>query len=50
MVFGEVQSKANICIEQITRQAISEIGYDNVDVGMDYKTATIIVNIDKQSP
>lgn len=50
MVFGEISTSAEINVEQIARQAIKEVGYDSVDVGMDYKTATIIVAIDKQSP
>ena len=31
------------------RTAIKEVGYDSVEVGMDYKTATIVVAMDKQS-
>ena len=50
MVFGEISVDGDISFEQIARQAIKEIGYDSVDVGMDYKTATVIVAIDKQSP
>ena len=49
MVFGEISTSADLNIEQIVRQAIKEVGYDSVDVGMDYRTATIIVAIDKQS-
>jgi S-adenosylmethionine synthetase len=49
MVFGEITTKADLNIEQITRQAIKEVGYESFDVGIDYKTATIIVAIDKQS-
>lgn len=50
MVFGEISTSAEINIEQITRQAIKEIGYTDIAVGMDNKTATIIVAIDRQSP
>ena len=50
MVFGEITVNGEVNFEQIARQAIKEIGYDSNDVGMDYKTATIIVAIDKQSP
>lgn len=50
MVFGEITTKAEISFELVARQAIKEAGYDHVDIGMDYKTATIIVAIDKQSP
>ncbi len=50
MVFGEISTSAQINIEQVARQAIKEIGYTDVSVGMDNKTATIIVAIDRQSP
>ena len=36
-------------IEAVARNAIKEIGYDSEDVGMDYKTCNIRVNISKQS-
>jgi S-adenosylmethionine synthetase len=50
MVFGEINTTADLNFEKVARNAIKEVGYDSVDVGMDYKTATIIVAIDKQSP
>lgn len=34
----------------MARQAIKEVGYNSVELGMDYKTATVIVAIDRQSP
>lgn len=46
MVFGEVNSTAKVNIEQVTREAIKEVGYTDVEVGMDYRIATIIVAID----
>jgi len=48
-ITGEITSKSNINIEQIARNAIKEIGYDNASVDIDYKTCKIIVNISKQS-
>jgi S-adenosylmethionine synthetase len=33
----------------VARKAIKEVGYDRIEVGMDYKNATIIVAMDKQS-
>jgi S-adenosylmethionine synthetase len=50
MVFGEITTTAEVNIEHIARHAIKEIGYTDVAVGMDNKTATIIVAIDRQSP
>ena len=48
-ITGEITSKANINIEQIARDAIKEIGYNNASVDIDYRTCKIIVNISKQS-
>lgn len=50
MVFGEISTKAQVSYEQIVRQCIKEVGYDDIAKGMDYKTATIISAVDTQSP
>ena len=49
-ITGEITSKADINIEEIARQAIKEIGYDNEYLDIDYRTCKITVNISKQSP
>ncbi len=48
-ITGEITSKANVDIEQIARNTIKEIGYDNANLDIDYKTCKITVNISKQS-
>lgn len=48
-VAGEITSKANIDIEKIVRETIKEVGYDNKDTDIDYKTCEVILNISKQS-
>ena len=48
-ITGEITSKAQINIEQIAREAIKEIGYDNSKLDIDYRTCKIIVNMSKQS-
>ena len=48
-ITGEITSKANINIEQIARNTIKEIGYNNANLDIDYKTCKITVNISKQS-
>lgn len=48
-ITGEITSKASVDIEKIARNAIKEIGYDNANTDMDYKTCKIEVNISKQS-
>ena len=49
-ITGEISSTANIDIENVVRNAIKEIGYDNENVDIDYRTCNIILNISKQSP
>ncbi len=49
-ITGEITSNANIDIEKIARNAIKEIGYDNENLDMDYRTCKIHLNISKQSP
>lgn len=50
VIAGQVTSKKDIEIEQIVRNKIKEIGYDNKDTDIDYKTCEIELNIVKQSP
>lgn len=38
MVFGEITSKAHLQIEQIARQAIKEVGYDDIAKGLTTRT------------
>ena len=48
-ITGEITSNAEVNIENVAREAIKQIGYDNEDIDMDYKTCNIIVKISKQS-
>ena len=51
IVTGEITSTAeNINIEEIVRNAIKKIGYDNANTDIDYRTCKIHVNMSKQSP
>ena len=50
LVTGEITSKANIDIEQIVRNTIREVGFDNSETDIDYKTCKVLLNISKQSP
>lgn len=49
-ITGEITSTAEVNIEEIVRQAIKEVGYDNADLDIDYKTCKISVKLSKQSP
>lgn len=50
LVTGEITSKKEVNIEEIVRQTIKEIGYDNAHADIDYKTCKVLLNISKQSP
>ena len=50
LIAGEITSTANINIEQIIRDTIKDIGYDDIDKGLDYKSCQIIFKLTKQSP
>ena len=49
VIAGEITSNANINIEEITRDTIKEVGYDNRNLDIDYRTCEIKINISKQS-
>ena len=49
-ITGEISSTAGIDIEAVVRNAIKEIGYDNSNLDMDYRTCSIKINLSKQSP
>ena len=50
LVTGEITSSVDIDIEQIVRNTIKEIGYDNENLDIDYRTCKVHLNISKQSP
>jgi S-adenosylmethionine synthetase len=50
IVAGEVTTTAWVDIEQIARNVINQIGYDNSNVGFDGHTCAIINMLGKQSP
>ena len=50
VVAGQVTSKAEVEIEKLVRNVIKEVGYDNSNLDIDYRTCKIDINITKQSP
>lgn len=49
MIAGEVTTSAYVDMQKIARETIKEIGYDQADMGFDYKTCAVLVTIDEQS-
>lgn len=49
-IAGQVTSNGNVDIENLVRNVIKEVGFDNAQTDIDYRTCKINVNITKQSP
>ncbi|MFA5076196.1 MAG: methionine adenosyltransferase [Patescibacteria group bacterium] len=50
LVGGEVTTQTYVDIQTIVRDTLKEIGYDNADYGIDYKSCAVINVIHEQSP
>jgi len=50
MILGEVVTKASVNYEQVIREAVKSLGYDNEDKGLDWRTVNVIVALEEQSP
>ena len=48
-IAGQVTTKAEFNIDNLVRNTIKQIGYDNEETDMDYRTCKIDINITKQS-
>ena len=47
---GEITTTAKVDYEQIVRDMLKFIGYDNIDYGIDYKTCEVLIKYGIQSP
>jgi S-adenosylmethionine synthetase len=47
---GEITTTATVDFQQVARDTIKRIGYDNTEFGIDYKGCAVLVAYDKQSP
>lgn len=50
IIAGQITTTAKVDVEKIARECLQEIGFDNAQTDMDYRTCQIDVNITKQSP
>lgn len=50
VVAGEITTSAYVDINQLARQTITGIGYNDGDMGFDGRSCGILVSLDKQSP
>lgn len=49
LMAGEITTKATINYQEIARQVIKDIGYNDVALGFDYRSCGVITSINKQS-
>lgn len=47
---GEITTNAMVDYQQVARDTIKSIGYDNTDYGIDYRGCAVLVAYDRQSP
>ena len=50
LVVGEISTTAYAPVEQIVRQTIKEIGYDDPNIGFDYSNVAVLTSLIEQSP
>ncbi len=50
MVSGEVTTKGVLDVPELVRGVIKEIGYDESDMGFDYRSCAVITSLNRQSP
>ncbi|MDD3946420.1 MAG: methionine adenosyltransferase [Clostridia bacterium] len=51
LVMGEISiAKGYVDIPNIVRETVKNIGYDNAEYGFDYRTCSVLVAINEQSP
>ncbi|MBU3629098.1 methionine adenosyltransferase [Polynucleobacter sp. AP-Reno-20A-A9] len=50
LLTGQITTTATSDYPQIARSTLQEIGYNNTELGMDYKGCAVLMNFEKQSP
>ncbi|MDQ6950313.1 MAG: methionine adenosyltransferase [Mariprofundales bacterium] len=49
LIAGEITTSAVVDYQQVVREAIKEIGYNSSEMGFDWQSCAVLVNLDKQS-
>ncbi len=49
-IAGQITTNAKINVEEIARNVLKEVGYDNEKTDIDYRTCNVDINITTQSP
>ena len=49
-VIGEITTKASVDYEAIVRETVKRIGYDDREIGIDFKDCEILIRLHEQSP
>lgn len=50
MILGELTTKASVNYEQVIREAVKSLGFDNDEKGLDWRTMNVINAVEEQSP
>ena len=50
VISGEITTSAHINYREVAQEAIRRIGYDDSDIGFDYKSCAVLAAINRQSP